>query len=274
MAAAESPRVKVPLSPFENVVVGAVGGALETCLQMPILTFKFCKQEGRPLPASIGGWYRGVGVQAGTVAPITATQMMVNGVLGRLVLRGEVRNLNDAEAIGCAAAAGAISALIYSPVDLCTIQQQKLNLNPVQTFSHIAKGHGVQGIFRGFMSCAVREAIYTAGYLGLAPVISAQLTKQPVFEGKEFLAGFSGACIAGTAAALLTHPVDTAKTCMQSDMSGETWASARAAMPKLMEQGGIGAFYRGGAARTARLCGAFFVCMSLRDLATDYKNRP
>ena len=39
---------------------------------MPILTFKFCKQEGRPMPTSVGGWYRGVGVQAGTVAPITA----------------------------------------------------------------------------------------------------------------------------------------------------------------------------------------------------------
>jgi hypothetical protein len=28
--------VRIPLSPVENVAVGAVGGALETCLQMPI----------------------------------------------------------------------------------------------------------------------------------------------------------------------------------------------------------------------------------------------
>jgi len=58
--------VRVPLSPAENLAVGAFGGALETCLQMPILTYKFCLQEGRALPTTMGGFYRGVGVQAGT----------------------------------------------------------------------------------------------------------------------------------------------------------------------------------------------------------------
>jgi hypothetical protein len=57
--------IRVPLSPAENLSVGAFGGALETCLQMPILTYKFCLQEGRALPTSVSGWYRGVGVQAG-----------------------------------------------------------------------------------------------------------------------------------------------------------------------------------------------------------------
>jgi hypothetical protein len=62
---APSPPPRIPLSPLENLAVGAAGGALETCLQMPILTYKFCLQEGRALPTSMTGWYRGVGVQAG-----------------------------------------------------------------------------------------------------------------------------------------------------------------------------------------------------------------
>jgi hypothetical protein len=69
---------RVPLSPLENLAVGALGGALETCLQMPIITYKFCVQEGRALPRNVSGWYRGVFVQASTVAPITAIQFMVN----------------------------------------------------------------------------------------------------------------------------------------------------------------------------------------------------
>jgi hypothetical protein len=69
---------RVPLSPLENLAVGALGGALETCLQMPIITYKFCVQEGRALPRNASGWYRGVFVQASTVAPITAIQFMVN----------------------------------------------------------------------------------------------------------------------------------------------------------------------------------------------------
>jgi hypothetical protein len=71
---------RVPLSPLENLSVGALGGALETCLQMPIITYKFCVQEGRALPRNVSGWYRGVSVQASTVAPITAVQFMVNKI--------------------------------------------------------------------------------------------------------------------------------------------------------------------------------------------------
>ena len=105
--------------------------------------YKFVKQEGRPLPTTAKGWYRGVFVQSSTVAPITAIQMMVNGILGKSneVLRGEKRELTDLETIGTACGAGIVSALVYSPVDLTTIQQQKLNMNPIDTIKHIARTH-------------------------------------------------------------------------------------------------------------------------------------
>ena len=112
------------------------------------------------MPTSVGGWYRGVGVQAGTVAPITAIQMMVNGVLQGMALRGEKRALTDFEQMYTAAGAGAISALVYSPVDLTTIQQQKLNLNPVATMGTIVKDYGMAGVFRGFVSMAVLSLIH------------------------------------------------------------------------------------------------------------------
>ena len=76
------------------------------------------KQEGRPLPTTVKGWYRGVFVQSSTVAPITAIQMMVNGILGNIVLGGEKRELTDLETIATACGAGVVSALVYSPVDL------------------------------------------------------------------------------------------------------------------------------------------------------------
>jgi hypothetical protein len=36
-------------------------------VNMPVKTYKFCAQEGRALPKSVAGWFRGVGVQAGEV---------------------------------------------------------------------------------------------------------------------------------------------------------------------------------------------------------------
>jgi hypothetical protein len=51
------------LSEHENLLVGMVGGTAETALLMPVLTWKFCLQEGRPYPR-FPKMYRGVGVQA------------------------------------------------------------------------------------------------------------------------------------------------------------------------------------------------------------------
>lgn len=276
---------RVPLSPVENLVVGAVGGSLETAMQMPILTYKFCLQEGRALPTNIPGWYRGVGVQTGTVAPITAIQFCVNGMLQKVlravrpgtgVSQGEgdsVRPLTDGEMLATAAGAGVVSALVYSPVDLLTIQQQKLDKSLLDTLRFIYQHHGGwKGLYRGLSVCAIREAVYTAGYLGLANVLSARFVQDPHFAEQPFLASVLGACLAGTTAAVLTHPLDTAKTCMQSDLSGKIWPTARAAMPKLVAQGGIPSLFKGFVPRTVSLCWAFFACMSLQNLAIGYKS--
>ena len=67
------------LSTNENLGVGIVGGCVETAALMPVLTWKFCLQEGRPYP-KFPGMYRGVFVLAGSVAPLTGMQMFFNGV--------------------------------------------------------------------------------------------------------------------------------------------------------------------------------------------------
>eukprot|EP00501_MAST-03F_sp_TOSAG23-6_P001328 GSMAST32.ASY1.ANO1.1376.1 assembled CDS len=251
---------RVSLSPLENLAVGAAGGCLETSLQMPLLTYKFCVQESRALPNTLAGWFRGVGVQAGTVAPITAIQMLVNGFIGDMVLRGENRELFPLEKIGVAATAGAISAILV--------------MRPVATVQHLVRTYGVKCLFRGFSSMAARESIYTAGYLGCSQVFTQQIKKSiPFFHEKPFAASLLGACMAGTLAALLTHPIDTAKTCVQSDMLGTKFCTARKTIPRLVSEGGIQALYKGGLARTARLCGAFFIVMSLQEFALSVKQK-
>jgi len=70
----------------------------------------------------------------------------------------------------------------------------------------------------------------------------------------------------------MTHPIDTAKTCMQSDLAGVKYTSATQALGEVYKQGGIRALYQGGAARTVRICGAFFIVGNIREFATTYKN--
>ena len=240
---------------------------------MPLITYKITTQDGRPLPTSIGGWYRGVLANASAVAPITAFQMAVNGGIERAILNGDTtRELQPHEKIGAAMGAGAISSILYSPLDLVVIQQQKLATSIDGALKAVKREYGTLAIFRGITSCAVRESIYTAGYLGLGPVATAHLTiVHPFFSENEQAARITGSCFAGTIAAMLTHPVDTAKTCIQGDLASATYKNARDALVKVYSEHGIGGLYRGGAARTARICGAFFIVDNVREAAMKYK---
>ena len=119
--------------------------------------------------------------------------------------------------------------------------------SPLDTVRAIASERGVAGLMRGFSSCVVREAIYTAGYLGLAPIAKEYLEKNHEHFAKNQLhASIVGSCVGGTVAAVLTHPVDTAKTCMQSDMAGGTYPNARTALAKVYAEKGVRGLYGGG----------------------------
>jgi hypothetical protein len=241
---------------------------------MPVMTCKFCLQEGRPLPTSFSGLYRGVAVQAGNVAPITALQMFLNGVFEKYVFGATDTNpLSDAGKVGAATLAGAGSSIIYTPVDLTMIHQQKRSGGPWETFRWIHNTHGLTTVWRGMLATAVREGIYTAGYLGLAPVFVSKLSQMPGREESPLGNALMGAIGAGVISAFLSHPADTAKTVYQADIEGVTYPSAMASMPKLYEEGGVSAFFRGCFPRTFRVCGAFFIVSSMREALIQYKTK-
>ena len=208
--------------------------------------------------------------QRGVSGADTAAQVGINGAIERAITGG-TRGMSDAEQIGCAMAAGALSSALYSPVDLTVIQQQKMGLGPAGTVSAVIKQGGLGKMWRGTVSCAARESIYTAGYLGLGPVLTNKIkASQP--ELGDLTASIIGSSLAGTLAAGVTHPIDTAKTMMQSDLAGTRYSSASSALSEAYKSGGIGALYKGGLARTVRICGAFFIVGNIREFAVAGKN--
>lgn len=267
--AAEKKLTRAYLSPAENVGLGIFGGMAETTIFMPILTWKFCIQEGRPLPRNLTGLYRGMFAQVSSVAPITGLQVVANGILAQL-MSGGTRDLSKPEKLLTAIGAGGLSAIVYSPADLTTIHQQKLGLNIPATIKHLHGQYGLPGLFRGFGSTAGREAIYTCGYLGIVPVVAETLREQEICSS-ELTSNLGGAVAGGCLASLLSHPLDTCKTVVQADMAGTTYPNARATFGMLVREQGIAALYRGGLPRLARNIGAFFLIAVLREKFIDYK---
>jgi len=273
MTSDSKPARRAALSPLENLLLGAFGGSLETGLQMPLLSWKFSRQEGRPLPTTIAGWYRGVLAQTSSVAPITALQVMTNGILERLIT-GNKRESTDLEKIMTSCGAGVISAVIYTPVDLITIQQQKLAKGIGYTVRHVVNNYGItQGLYRGYASCALREGIYTCGYLGMAPVFTGYYKRNyPGLANKsEFLVSLTGALSAGLIAAAITHPADTSKTIIQADLDKKKYKTAIGTVFQLIREFGISGIFKGAIPRSMRLCGAFTIVSYCREKAIQWK---
>ena len=63
---------------------------------------------------------------------------VANGVFERL-LTGGTRLPTESELIACSLGAGATSAVVYGPVDMVMIHQQKLGLGPMATVAHLAR---------------------------------------------------------------------------------------------------------------------------------------
>ena len=64
---------------------------------------------------------------------------------------------------------GTVSALVGSPLELIMIQQQRKGGNVAERVKNILEKPSNVG--RGFVGCAIREALWTCGYLSIPPVV-------------------------------------------------------------------------------------------------------
>ena len=80
----------------------------------------------------------------------------------------------------------------------------------------VIQTHGLQRLWRGFSMTAAREGIFCCAYISSSPLLSR--TFQEHCSMSSGLASISGAIVAGSIAAVLTHPADTLKTRMQGDL--------------------------------------------------------
>lgn len=155
-------------------------------------------------------WYRGVGANCVNMGSCTMIQFAIGGKLKGMVLGDSQRHLSLPEEMACGIGAGTVSALVGSPLELVMIQQQRKGGGTVGTIQNIVKANS---IYRGFVGCAIREALWTCGYLSIPPVVRRTLmTEYPQQFPDNNTARIPAALLGGLFACYLTHPFDTIKT--------------------------------------------------------------
>lgn len=192
------------------LMAGMIAGATEPGITQPLTTLKnraqFTKQTTAQLPAlSIKELWRGASVAAVCLGINTGIQTGLYTAMMPYVQNQLLSSLS----------AGALSAyIIAGPAELIIAQQQLHGTNAKNTLKRVYKNAGIRALWRGTAWCAGREALFTTGYLSLAPQCAEQLKKQGMPALPAQIAG--GVC-GGIAAMVLSHTADTIKTRMMAD---------------------------------------------------------
>lgn len=238
-------------------------GVIEVLILQPLNYMKNMTQIKQPISFNPMIMYRGVSANAVNMGSCTMIQFAVGGKLKNLVYEktgGDfTRNLTLAEEIMCGIGAGTASAFIGSPLELVMIQQQQHGLPFTKTIANIVENP--VNIYRGWVGAAVREALWTCGYLSIPPVVRRELmTSMPEYFPNNDRARIPAALLGGLFACYMTHPFDTIKTCMQGDIKRVKYGTFSQTFTKIMGGSmGIRGFYRGATFRYARMVCAVFI---------------
>jgi len=240
------------LNEVENATVGMTVGVIEVMCLQPLNYAKNMVQQGMPLSADPRKLYRGVGANCINMGSCTMIQFAVGGSLKKAI-KGEnsTRPLKAYEEMACGIAAGMISATVGSPLELVMIQQQRKGGGSMETIKSIANP---SNIGRGFMGAAVREGLWTCGYLSIPPIVRTNLMQSfPETFDSELKARIPASLLGGLFACYLTHPFDTIKTCMQGDIEREKFKGFIQTAKTVHGESGFTGFYRGATFRYGRM---------------------
>jgi hypothetical protein len=215
-------------------------------------------QQQRPISMSPAVMYRGVGANCINMGSCTMIQFAVGGKLKQMVTAGEARHLSLAEEMSCGIGAGTLSAVVGSPLELIMIQQQRKGGGTGTRISNILEQP--KNLGRGFCGMAIREALWTCGYLSIPPVVRRNLmeTYPDTFDTND-KARIPAALLGGLFACYMTQPFDTIKTCMQGDIEREVYGTLTQTGKKIMSESGFTGFYRGATFRYGRMVCAVFI---------------
>jgi hypothetical protein len=281
---------------MQNAIVGVTVGIVEVVCCQPLNYWKNMKQQGLPLTLDPRKLYRGLGAAAVNMGGCTMIQFAVGGSLKRLVLGGgggggggmgmdddihhrrgegmegermEGRRLTAAEEMGIGFAAGVVSALAGSPLTLIMIQQQVRGGSSYDTMCRIANPNH---FYRGFVGVAMREGLWTCGYLSFPPIVRRYLGETyPNEFASDATARIPAALLGGFFACYLSHPFDTIKTCMQGDVERRVYGTFTETARRIYE-GGPTAFYRGATFRYGRMVCAVYLIDTLQVRKCGYDN--
>ena len=201
------------LSGGENCVLGMITGVAAKACNYPFLVWKNTVQQGLKISLNPLLVYRGLPMACLNLGGTNAVQFGTTGFFQKLLKGwGDERTV----VVGGAFLGGLSSGVPCSFWELCMIQQQRFGGSTLGTPARLVQEYGAASIARGSTMAMGRESMFTMSMLGITPLIQTKLVDISGWEKNTALA--AGSLIGALLAGVITHPMDTIKTCMQGDM--------------------------------------------------------
>lgn len=260
-----------PIIPsYISSCIGAAAGVCEIGIQQPTIAIKNAIQTGRSIPWSPSELYRGVTINMLSIAPITGTQFTVNNILTAQFISSHTHQLTSIQQILFSSVAGGVSGLISGPAELILIQQQQTGYTLLQQLQYITTHHSNALYRRGLISAVTRDGLFTCGYLGLTPVLQSYITKSPYSSTNNTVNNIVGSLLAGISIGILSHPIDTIKTKIQSTLvyQHNGYNTMLQSIYTTIQHDSVRSLFNGLLPRTIRICGATFIISEVNKLLT------
>jgi solute carrier family 25 citrate transporter 1 len=250
----ESPLKEI----YKSMMYGSVAGTAEVIANHPFWTAKTRKQNKLPFTVNLKVLYRGIIPNAMSMAPITAIQTSMFQVM-KMMFAGS-STMTSSQTMACAFMAGVGAASIACPTELLMTIQGKHG-SFYGAGQYVVKNSGWKGIYAGFTATALRDGIFTAGYLAGSPLAKAYVQS---YIKSELAAGIVGGIIAGLCATIASQAIDTIKTEQQSGEVKQRIGMI-AASKKIISTSGMSGLYSGGMWRGARVVSAVTIMSVLNE---------
>ena len=245
----------------QNVIIGVIAAFIETLILQPTLYWKNARAQKLPFSLNPKIIYRG------TIASIFNECNMMGlqfGITGYLQSNVHITSNKYINTFLSASFGGAITAIIVSPVELIMIQQQLHGRSFFTVPKQVIMEHGwfSKGLMRGLSANIARDAIYVSGMLAVTPIAQDYLIDK--YQLHTQTAGFYASIIGGVIGAILSHPFDILKTCMQGDLNQYEYKTYQQTFSSLWKQGGMVRIYHGGLWRTINIVGTVYIANECR----------
>jgi len=266
---ARSHEEKKSVSITNDLIAGGIGGIAGVIVGHPFDSIKVRYQMAASTVSSssnatlkvqpilnVSSLFRGISAPVTTAALVNASVFMTYGESSRLwdrYINFDSTSVQSKQIV-CGAFTGLVSSFIVSPTELVKIQMQTQNNGSETAYrssSHAARSilsnHGIQGLYRGFISTCFRQSlgfsVYFASYNTIKDHLRYQLGTEHVWL-PSILAGGVGGCFSWSA----VYPIDYIKSRIQAIPLSTTtiselsiWSVAK----NTIQQQGWKSLYRG-----------------------------